>query len=107
MTVGKNIVRIMEKRDTYSVPEIRELFEEYGYRGDYFLCVIENDNQEKVGYLVARKEKEKLVVTKLHFFEDVEDKQAYRRAAFANLYQYITNIKGSEGKRMFYQVSVI
>ena len=107
MTKG-NVLRIMEKKDLFDVPQVREEFEEYGHHGDYFFFVIEDgndDNKEVIGYLVAKKEEQKAVITKIELLEKKEKQEEYRNTAISNLYDYVKKIKEAEGKRRFFQVS--
>lgn len=100
----KNVIRLMEEKDLPFVPEAREKFRKYGHHGDYFFFVIEGDNEEIIGYLIAKKEGVKAVIRELKLFDAVEQKELYRNTAVSNLYEYLKQIKTSEGKRSFFQV---
>lgn len=102
-----NVLRIMEEKDLPYVPDVREKFEQYGHHGSYFFFVIEDENEEIIGYLLAEKEKEKAVIKKLELPKTFEKREEYRNTAIANLYDYVKKIKGSEGKRCFFQVCFI
>lgn len=109
MTKG-NVIRLMEEKDLPYVPEVREKFKEFGHHGSYFFFVIEDgncDNREIIGYLVAEKEKEKAVIKQLYLPKEFEKREEYRNTAISNLYEYVKRIKGSEGKRLFFQVCFI
>ena len=113
MTIGK-IIRLMDSRDLFDVPEARKEFEKHGHQGNYFFFVIKNykitDEEEIVGYLMAIKEDKKAVVRKVQLLDMVDtakEKEIYRNTAISNLYDYVKEIKGTEGKREVFQVCVI
>lgn len=105
MTIG-NVLRLMEDDDTLYFPEIKEKYKEFGHHGDYFFGVIIDSQEERIGYLIAHKEGEKLLITTLYLQETIENRYEYRSAAFSNLYKYVKEIKDCEGNRRFFQVSV-
>lgn len=102
-----NVLRLMEDKDLPYVPKVREKFEKYGHHGSYFFFVIEDDNEEIIGYLVAEKEDTKAVIKELELPKTFEKREEYRSTAISNLYDYVQKIKGSEGKRCFFQVCFI
>ena len=109
MTKG-NVIRVMENKDLCYFPEIRDEFNEYGHHGNYFFFVIKEvieGEEEILGYLIAEKIKEKAVITKMQLFDEVKQKEVYRNTAMSNLYEYVKAIKNCDGKRRFFQVSVI
>lgn len=101
----RNVLRLMEEKDLLDVPEARKEFEEHGHYGSYFFFVIEDDNKEVIGYLIAKKENEKVVITKFDLPKVFEKKLEYQNTAISNLYDYVKRIKGTEGKNCFTQVS--
>lgn len=109
MTKG-NVIRLMDEKDLPYVPEIRERFEEYGHLSDYFFFVIEDgdvNNKEVIGYLFAVRQNEKAIIKQLYLPKEFEKKEEYRNTAISNFYEYVSKIKGKEGKRIFFQVSFI
>lgn len=102
-----NVLRLMEEKDLPYVPKVREKFEEYGHHGSYFFFVIQDENEEIIGYLLAKKEETKAVIKELEIPETFEKREEYRNTAISNLYDYVKRIKGCEGKRCFYQVCFI
>lgn len=112
MTMG-NVIRLMEERDLFDVPDAREEFKEHGTHGDYFFFVIvkpnrDEDTDEKiVGYLMAKKEGEKLIVKKISLDESIKEKSnLYKNTAFSNLYEYASKIRGKNKERFIYQISL-
>jgi len=103
----ENVLRLMEEKDTLQIPNLKEEFRKYAHHGDYFFCVIEDKNEDIVGYLVAEKKDEKLVITTLNLSATLEERNTYYNAAISNLYDYVKEIKNCEGKRIFYQVTFI
>lgn len=99
-------IRVMEEKDLRdAVYGAKEMFREYGHHGDYFFFVIEEDNED-IGYLIAKKEDNKIAILKLEVSEEVKaNKAAYEKLATAQLYDYIKHIKGRDGNRTIYMVS--
>lgn len=93
----------MEEKDLFAVPDARKEFEEHSHHGDYFFFVIEDDNNEIIGYLIAKREENKAVIKKL-VINEFSKKEEYRNTAISNLYHYVEKIKGSQGKRIYFQV---
>lgn len=109
MRVEGITIRLMETADTSYFPQIKSEFKENGHHGDYFFFVILDVNQQIVGCFVAKKKEVKVLIKKFYFLDDVkeEDKRTFKNAAFSNLYEYIKCIKSCDGKRVFYQVSIV
>lgn len=104
----KNVIRLMDKKDLFNVPEARKEFEEHGNHGDYFFFVIENDQREILGYMIAKKEDEKNVVeVKQIEVEEVEEKQLYINRAIANLFDYVMQIRNCDGTTIVRDVRVL
>lgn len=100
-----NVLRLMEKKDLFDVPDARKEFEEHGHHGDYFFFVIEDDNKEIIGYLIAKKEGSKAEIKIISLPKEKE--KEYRNTAISNLYDYVKKIKDSQGRRIFFQVGIV
>lgn len=96
MTKGK-VIRVMEKKHLFDVPDARKEFEEHGYHGNYFFFVIEDYPEHVVGYLIAKGEEDKVLITDLKLSDEFKDKEEYRSAAFSNFTEYVKNIRNGRG----------
>lgn len=103
--VKDSVIRLMEEKDLFSVPDARESFENNGYCGDYFFFVIESKIMDVIGFMVAKKENKKAIIQKLQIDKEIEDKDLYLNLAISNLYEYVKNIKDCNGKQMLLSVS--
>lgn len=103
--VKNNVIRLMEEKDLFSVPDARESFENHGYCGDYFFFVIENQIGDVIGFIVAKKEDEKAIIQKLQMEKEIQDKELYQNLAISNLYEYVKNIRDCDGKQILLHVS--
>jgi len=104
--INESVIRLMEAKDLFEVPEARKKFEKHSTHGDYFFFVIHDETETIVGYLIAQREGNKVLVKELEVNDTVQDKRRYRNVALSNLYDYVKNIRGTDGKRICYQVSV-
>lgn len=103
MTKG-NVLRLMDERDLFDVPDARKEFEKHGHHGNYFFFVILDYNQENIiGYLIAKKNGEQVLIET--FSIENEEKEDYRSTILSNLNNYVREIKTFEGTRMFRQVT--
>lgn len=110
MTMG-NVIRVLEEKDLFDVPDAREEFEKHGTHGNYFFFVIvkpnsgEDTDEKIVGYLMAEKEEEKLIVKKISLDESIkEETKLYKNTAFSNLYEYASKIRGKNNERFIRKI---
>lgn len=96
MTIGK-VIRVMEEKHLFDVPDAREEFEKHGYHGNYFFFVIEDYPEHVVGYLIAKAEENKVLITTVQFSEKLENEEDYKNTAFSNLSEYVSNIRNGKG----------
>lgn len=103
MTKG-NVLRLMDERDLFDVPDARKEFEQHGHHGSYFFFVIMDYDQENIiGYLIAKKNGEQVLIETFSIEE--EKKEEYRSTVLSNLNKYVREIKDCAGTRMFRQVT--
>lgn len=100
----RKVIRLMEAKDLFEVPDARKEFEKHSTYGDYFFFVIEDEKEEIIGYLIAQKDGTKVIIRKLEVDDTVEDKELYKNTAVSNLYHYVKDIKNPAGKRTCYNV---
>ena len=92
MTMG-NVLRIMEEKDLFDVPNARKCFEENSRSSNYFFFVIENENKEVIGYLIAKREGCQAIITEFEVEGNKKEKELYKNTAISNLYTYIRGIR--------------
>ena len=91
------IMRVMENKDLFDVPDAREEFEEHGRKGNYFFFVIEDEPYNVIGYLIAEKEEEKVIVKTLDLPDSFAEMQYFVNLVRKKLYDYVAAIKTCNG----------
>ena len=105
--MDSRVIRIMEANDVfYFNYDVREMFEKHKNEGDYFFFVIEDDNEEIIGYLIAKKNATKVHIIKIEVTEDVSNKKMYEKVAIPQFCKYVKHIKNCDGTPSIFRVSV-